>query len=298
MERRPPSVAGGARRCGSVIVNAILPATALLPARLVLLAVMLGLIAIEYLLSRLRRNGAYDGRETLATLVIALGGRLFGGLTAGLLASPLLWIYRHRLLDVPASPWSAAALFLAVELCYYWHHRAMHGVNWLWATHAVHHSASRLNLSAALRLGWGGNLSGGILFYLPLVWLGFPPLAVLAALGLGLSYQFFLHMAWVPHLGPLEWVLNTPRHHHVHHAANGSCRDRNFGSVLVVFDRLFGTYGEAPAEEPLRFGLDGAALSPAQPLQALLVGWRGLSRSLRDAKTSRDRWRALFGAPA
>jgi len=266
-------------------------------ARLVLLAIMLALIAIEYLVSRLRRSGAYDARETLASLAIAIGGRLFGAATAGLVAMPTMWIYRHRLIDLPATPWLLPALFLAVELCYYWHHRAMHGVNWLWATHAVHHSSTRLNLSAALRLGWGGNLSGGILFYLPLVWLGFHPLAVLAMLGIALGYQFFLHAAWAPRLGPLEWLLNTPTHHHVHHAANDACGDGNFGGALIVFDRLFGTFAAAPGTEPLRFGLHGAAPPTGAPLTVVLVGWRGLARAWRDAENGRERWRALFGSP-
>ncbi len=96
------------------------------------------------------------------------------------------------------------------------------------------------------RLGWGGDLTGGFLFYLPLVTLGFHPVAVFGMLGLGLFYQFFLHVACPPSLGPLEWILNTPRHHHVHHASNGEYLDKNFGSVLIVFDRLFGTFAKAP----------------------------------------------------
>src|SRR5581483_2365803 len=100
-------------------------------------------------------------------------------------------------------------------------------------------------------LGWGGALAGGFAFYLPLLLIGFRPQGILAMLAISGLYQFFLHAAWAPRLGPLEWVLNTPRHHHVHHAANEVCLDRNFGGILIVFDRLFGTFAGAPAE-PLR----------------------------------------------
>jgi sterol desaturase/sphingolipid hydroxylase (fatty acid hydroxylase superfamily) len=266
--------------------------------RLLLPAMMLALIAVESLASRLRKRDAYDARETLATLAIAVGGRLIGAATAGVAAAPMAWVYRHRLLDMPTTaPWSLATLFLGVEFCYYWHHRAMHGVSWLWATHAVHHSSTRLNLSAALRLGWGGNLSGGFLFYLPLVALGFHPLAVLAMLGTGLLYQFFLHMAWAPNLGPLDWALNTPANHHVHHAANDACRDRNFGSVLLVFDRMFDTFARAPAGEPLRFGVDGVDARSGNPLRVAVVGWRPLLRAWRDAVSWRGRWIAVLGRP-
>ncbi len=267
--------------------------------RLVLPAIMLALIGLEYLASRIGRHHVYDAREILATLAIAVGGRLIGAATAGIAAAPMLWLYRHRLLDMPvAEPWSLATLFLGVEFSYYWHHRAMHGVSWLWATHAVHHSTTKLNLSAALRLGWGGNLSGGFLFYLPLVGLGFHPLAVLAVLGVGLLYQFFLHMAWAPQLGSLDWALNTPASHHVHHAANDACRDRNFGSMLLVFDRMFGTFARAPVGEPLRFGVDGVDARFGNPLRVAVVGWRPLLRAWRDAVSWRGRWIAVFGRPA
>src|SRR5215468_401320 len=221
--------------------------------------ITLALMAGEHLVARYRHERVHDLGETAASLVIAVGHRIVGAATASLVMVPAAWIYQHRLFDIPlAQPWSLVALFLGVEFCYYWHHVAMHKVRWFWATHAVHHSATKLNLSAAIRLGWGGNFSGGLLFYLPLVWLGFAPAAVFATMAIGLFYQFFLHMARAPRLGPLEWVLNTPRHHHVHHASNDPCLDKNFGSVLIVFDRLFGSFAEAPVDEPLRFGLKGS----------------------------------------
>jgi len=121
-------------------------------------AIALGLIAIEWLVGRLRGIAVYDARQTAVTLAIFVGGRIVGAATAGIAAIPAALLYRHRLLDIPmTSPAALAALFLAVELCYYWHHRAMHAVNWLWATHAVHHSTTKLNLSAALRLGWAAR---------------------------------------------------------------------------------------------------------------------------------------------
>ena len=267
--------------------------------RWIALLAVAGLIGLETLASWLGKRGDYDRRETIDTLVVAIGGRLIATATAGLAALPLVWVYQHRLLDFPvASLRSLAALFLGVELCYYWHHRAMHRVNCLWATHVVHHSSTRLNLSAALRLGWGGALAGGSLFYLPLAWLGFHPLAILATLGAGLAYQFFLHVARPPRLGPLEWLLNSPIHHHVHHAANDACLDKNFGGVLLVFDRAFGTFAEPPDREDLRFGVKEMNGLAGHPIDIALMGWRGLIRSLRAAPTWHDRWRVCFGRPA
>ena len=95
---------------------------------------------------------------------------------------------------------------------------------------------------------------GGGLFFLPLTLLGFHPLAVIGMFVLNLLYQFFLHTEHAPRLGPLEWVLNTPAHHRVHHASNASCLDKNFAGVFIVWDRLFGTFAAAPTDEKLRFG--------------------------------------------
>ncbi len=274
------------------------PTFAVHPARIALPLVAALVIGAEYLASRRKNRNAYDACETAATLAIAVGGRLIGAATVGIGALPMSWAYQHRLFDLSLkSPWWLLALFVGVEFCYYWHHRAMHRVNWFWATHAVHHSSTKINLSAALRLGWGGNVTGGFLFYLPLVFLGFDPLAVVATLGAGLAFQFFLHVAEAPHLGPLEWLLNTPAHHHVHHAANDACLDKNFGAVLIVFDRLFGTFAEAPVGETLRFGLKGEGPPAGRPLAIVLAGWHSLIRLWCGAPTWSDRRAALFGRP-
>lgn len=265
------------------------------PAAFALIALVLMLA--EYLFHKVGHLDSYDAGETAASLAIAAGNKAIAALTAGLGAVPVLFLSEHRLFDIPmtgAAAW--IALFLGVELSYYVHHLAMHKVRWLWATHAVHHSATRLNLSAAVRLGWGGHLTGGLLFYLPLVLIGFPPLAVFGVLGAGLTYQFFLHLAAPPHLGPLEWVLNTPRHHQVHHAANSAVLDRNFGGVLIVFDRIFGTFAAAPKDEPLVFGVAGAEPS-LNPIRIATRAWVEMFRDARAQTGLVARLRVLFGPP-
>ncbi|MEL6317729.1 MAG: sterol desaturase family protein, partial [Pseudomonadota bacterium] len=219
-------------------------------------------------------------------------------LLAGLVAAPYFWAHQHRLFDIPLDGVAAAlGLFLGVEFLYYWMHRAAHRVRWMWATHRVHHSAAKFNLTAAFRLGWTGPISGGPLFFLPLVLLGFPPLAVVGALGLNLAYQFFLHMERPVRLGPLEWVLNTPTHHRLHHAVNDGCLDKNFGGVLIIFDRLFGTFAAPPENDPLRFGLKGAARTD-NPLKILFGEWTAMARDAARARSLRAFGRALFGPPS
>jgi sterol desaturase/sphingolipid hydroxylase (fatty acid hydroxylase superfamily) len=267
-----------------------------MPGAFLLLA--LTFIALEFAYGRLARHEEmHDTRETLASLGIAAGNLATKAVTSGLSAVPFFVVYRIRLTDIPLdAAWSWLALFIGVEFFYYWFHLASHRVRWLWATHAVHHSATRFNLSAAVRLGWTGQLTGGFVFFLPLAWLGFHPLAIAAMLAIGLLYQFFLHTALPVDLGPLEWVLNTPAHHRVHHACNDRCLDRNYGSVLIVFDRLFGTFAGAPRDEVLRFGLKGRAPSN-NPLVIAFGEWTHLAADAWRATGLRQKLKVLFGPP-
>ncbi len=263
------------------------------------LPIALAFIALEFGFARLAADHAdtYDGPETLASLGVAIGNIAMKILTGGLVAVPFMFAYQHRLIDIPVDRWwSLALLFLGVEFFYYWFHRASHRIRWFWATHAVHHSATRFNLSAAIRLGWTGQLSGAFLFFLPLAWLGFHPVAIVATLGLGLIYQFFLHTNVDVSLGPLEYVLNTPRHHRVHHASNEACLDRNYGSVLIIFDRLFGTYAAAPDEEELKYGLKGREPSN-NPIRIALGEWGHLLHDVRNAKGLANKFKVLWSPP-
>ncbi|MDW9249992.1 fatty acid hydroxylase superfamily protein [Burkholderia cepacia] len=131
--------------------------------------------------------------------------------------------------------------------------------------------------------------AGAAMFFTPLVWLGVRPEAVLAILSFNLMYQFWLHNTWMPKLGWLEYVFNTPSAHRVHHASNLDYLDANYGGVLIVFDRLFGTYVAERADEPCRFGLVTPARS-RNPFVVELEHWASLAR---DVATARDAWTAI-----
>ena len=263
------------------------------------LIVVVGAALIEGVVRSLRDAHGYDWRAFGVTLVDVLGRRAVDALGLSLAAPLLLWVHAHRLTDLRADNAAAVAgLFVGVEFCYYWHHRAAHRVRWCWATHCVHHSPNELTLAAALRLGWTGPLSGAALFFAPLVWLGYSPLAVLAALAANLLYQFWLHATWIARLHPLvEWLLNTPSHHRVHHASNAAYLDRNYGGVLIVFDRLFGSFVAERAAEPPRYGLT-TPLRSTNPVHIELHEWVALARDLVVARGWRQRLRTLLGPPA
>ncbi|MBI5722308.1 MAG: sterol desaturase family protein [Burkholderiales bacterium] len=214
------------------------------------------------------------------------------------IAAPLVgWVQAHRLTTIVVDGWlPALALFIGLEFCYYWLHRAAHRVRWFWCNHAVHHSANQLNLMASLRIGAFGRLSGNVVFLLPLVWVGFDLRLVITAVTLNLLYQFWLHATWIPKLGVLEGWLNTPSAHRVHHAANVEYLDANYGGVLMVFDRLFGTYIPERDELPCRYGWVHPMTS-ANPLKVEFAQWAYLLHDLLRARSLRALAGTLAGPP-
>lgn len=267
------------------------------PWLLALAGLVVAAAALEGIVCHFVLRAGYDWRAFAASLADAVGRRLVDALGVSMALPVLTWAHAHRLGDIVlATPAAFAVLFLGQELCYYAYHRAAHRVAWFWATHSVHHSPNELNLAAALRLGWTGKLTGTALFFAPLVWMGFPVQAVLAALTANLLYQFWLHAPWMPRLGPLEWVLNTPRHHGVHHAPNPEYLDCNYGGVLIIFDRLFGTFVDQRADLPIRYGLT-EPLHSYNPLRIATQGWVRLWNQLLQARGWRARIAAVLGPP-
>lgn len=259
--------------------------------------VMLAAIALEAVWRLAVTRRGYDGASAAASFGVAAGNLAIGVLSAVVLGGVYAAIWAIAPVRWPiGNPWTWAAGFVAVEFAYYWEHRFSHTIRWMWATHSVHHSADELTLPAAIRLGWTNLVSGGWLLFTPLMLAGFDPLMVLALLAFNLHYQFFLHTEVVGRLGPLEWVLNTPQHHRVHHASNPELLDRNFGGVVIVFDRLFGTFAEQPQGEALRFGLTHPVASK-NPIRIALHEWGRLLADVRAAGSPGQALRIAFGRP-
>lgn len=265
---------------------------------LAILPVVIGAALVEGLVLSKRRAERYDWKSWACSLA-DLGGRRLLALIPYTFAAPWLdWVWEHRLFTQSlGNVGSVLLLFLGLEFFYYWFHRASHTVRWFWASHSVHHSPNQLNLAAAYRLGWFGKFTGTSLFFTPLVLLGFTPVTVLTALFLNLLYQFWLHADWVPRLGWLEYVLNTPSSHRVHHARNPEYLDANYGGMLIVFDRLFGTYVAERMDLPCDFGLVSPAVSSRNPFLINVQPWIGLAKDLVSARSPREAWMYLFGPP-
>src|SRR3989344_1212492 len=229
-----------------------------------------------------KRQGkrVYDWRDSLDSMVL---GGVYTWVDVVLVLVFVLpamnWLYaHHRLASIELTPLSFAALYLGVEFCYYWFHRASHRIRWFWCAHVVHHGSEHMNFTAAMRQSWLYSFAGNWLFYLPMVWIGFEPKAVLLALSFNLAYQFFVHTQWVGNLHPLiELVFNTPSHHRAHHGRNERYIDKNYGGTLIVFDRLFGTFVEET--EAVDYGLV-RQVHTHNPLWLTLHEWVAMFRDV------------------
>lgn len=260
-------------------------------------AAVLILIVIELFWRTRIKGGEYDYKGAAASFGVLAGNLLAAGLGGAIILPVYLAAHALAPVQLPADDWRVWAIgFIGVEFTYYWVHRLNHTVRWMWATHAVHHSAERFALPTALRLGWTNVLSGGWLFYAPLMLLGMPPLVVVTLLFANLRFQFFLHTEMVGKLGPLEYIFNTPSHHRVHHSSDADYLDRNFGGVLIVFDRLFGTFAVEDDGRKMRYGLAPAVRSH-NPLVIALHEWGRLFHDASRSRSLRDIRLALIGKP-
>ncbi|CAH1251063.1 AGMO [Branchiostoma lanceolatum] len=214
----------------------------------------IGLILLELMVASLKNKQTptrlNDSISSLSAGMISETSNLF---SKGVYLMTYVWVYEnYRLVDLPwDSPVTWWTAFILVEFTYYWLHRMSHEVNIMWASHQVHHSSEDYNLTTALRQSSTQKVLT-FLFQLPAALL-VPPAAYSAHYQFNLLYQFWIHTELVTSLGPLEYILNTPSHHRVHHGRNPYCIDKNYGGTLIIFDRLFGTF--AKEEEKVVYGL-------------------------------------------
>ena len=189
--------------------------------------------------------------------------------------------------------WLLALVFY--DFCYYWLHRMGHEVGVLWAAHSVHHQSQAYNLSTALRQTSSGALLGWV-FYLPMALAGVPPL-VFAVVGLiDLLYQFWVHTEQVKKLGWFDRWFCAPSNHRVHHAVNDRYLDKNYGGILIIWDRLFGTYKTEDDEDPCVYGTRGL-LQSWDPLWANATVYRQLAHDSWHARNWLDKARVWFKPP-
>lgn len=241
-------------------------------------------------------SARYYTKEVLCNFSLAAmhqGADILAGL---LIAKLYLAVFGWKLFDIQMGPISFVLLMIAQDFCYYWFHRASHRVRWMWAAHVVHHSSENMNFSTAFRQSLMYPFAGMWLFWLPLVILGFDPNWVVFVVLLNLGLQFFVHTQAVKKLGPLEWLFNTPSHHRVHHGRNPQYIDKNYAGILIIWDKLFGTF--VPEGETVTYGIT-KPVNSFNPLKVTFSEWRDMFSDVTTKGLSfSERLKLLFAPPA
>jgi sterol desaturase/sphingolipid hydroxylase (fatty acid hydroxylase superfamily) len=218
----------------------------------------------------------YEVKDTFSSLAMGIGNVISGLLAKLVVLGAFTLVYEFRLFTLPFTWWMWLLAFFADDLSYYWFHYTSHNMRWFWASHVVHHSSQRYNLSTALRQTWTGNLTGGFIFWMWMPFLGFHPIVVMLMQQASLIYQFWIHTEAIHVLPrPFEFFFNTPSHHRVHHGSNLKYLDKNHGGVLIIWDRLFGTF--QPEEERPVYGLT-KNLETYNPVRIAFKEWGEMFR--------------------
>ena len=245
-------------------------------------------MGIEFFISWRKKRQVYRLNDTLVDLGCGVGDQSFGLITKVFKVYVFSVVSEHVGWFTWATDhiWTWVLGFIGVDLCFYWYHRFSHRVNLGWAAHVVHHQSEEYNFAVALRQPWFAQLFSWI-FYLPLALLGMPVVVYITSISFNLLYQFFLHTRLVKTLGVLEWVMNTPSHHRVHHGINEKYLDKNYAGVFIIWDRIFGTF-QAEEEEP-----DYGVLKPLPSWNPWVVNTYPII-SLAKRSWHMSRWRDKF----
>lgn len=254
------------------------------------------LLIAEVIVTAIQQKDYYDAKDTAGSLTMGIGNVIVGFVGKALTFGAYSLVYQFRLFTVDMTQgWAWVVLFFADDFTYYWFHRISHGSRYFWASHVVHHSSLKYNLGTALRQTWTGSLTGSWVFWLWLPLVGFSPVAVMTMQAISLIYQFWIHTEVIGKLpAPIEWVFNTPSHHRVHHASDLNYLDKNHAGVLIIWDRLFGTF--EPERERPTYGLT-TNLNSHNPVRIAFTEWAGIARDLRRAGSFRIAMGYLFGPP-
>ncbi|NEW78242.1 MAG: sterol desaturase family protein [Gelidibacter sp.] len=228
----------------------------------------------------------YNIKDTFASLSMGVGNVLVNLLSKLIVVFVITFLYENfRMTTIPFTWWAWFLIMFADDFCYYWFHRIGHESRFFWASHIIHHSSQKYNLSTALRQTWTGGFFSFV-FYLALPFFGFHPLMILTQMAVSLIYQYWIHTELIDKMPRwFEAVFNTPSHHRVHHGSNPLYLDRNYAGILIIWDRFFGTFQPELKEEKVIYGLH-SNINTYNPIKIAFNEWIDVFKDAFSAKTS------------
>ena len=258
--------------------------------------IVLLLIAAEVIYSTVNGLSLYKFRDTLAGLGLLIGNFMIGLLTKSSIFLLYIYLYQFKFITVNEllPTWAVwIVTFVMIDFVYYWYHRFSHRVRFMWAVHMNHHSSEEMNFTVSLRQAWFGPITK-VPFFIVMPLIGFDPIITAVAGVASTLWGVIGHTQWIRRLGVLEYILVTPSSHRVHHGSNECYIDKNYGNLLIVWDRLFGTFAEEI--EPVRFGIR-ENVKTFNPIKITFMFWQQMVSDFKNSKNQKERFLSFFGKP-
>lgn len=259
--------------------------------------IVLAMIFAEALISNWQNKTYYKQEDSLCTVGLLTGNIAIAFAVKGFALALHFYLYEFRLFDLSAiiPLWGMWLLtFVLIDFVFYIYHRMSHRMRFLWAIHMSHHSSEEMNFAVSFRQAWFGPISK-IPFFISLPLIGLDPTIIAVAGVMSTLWGIVGHTQIVGKLGPLEWVFNTPSHHRVHHGSNKQYIDKNYGNLLIIWDRMFGTF--EPEREQVQFGLVNN-VNTYNPVKITFMAWSSIWQDMKQSNSMNQILRAFFGPPS
>ena len=253
---------------------------------------------LEFFVASAKNLKSYTAKDAFSSIAMGLGNVFIGFVSKLFVFAALYYVYENlRIFTIPITWWSFIILFFLDDFSYYWFHRTSHENRFFWASHVVHHSSKHYNLSTALRQTWTGSFYSFI-FWLWLPLIGFHPGMIIFQMSISLLYQFWIHTELIQKTPKwIEFFFNTPSHHRVHHGSNPIYLDRNHAGILIIWDKLFGTFQPELKSEKVKYGLV-VNIKTYNPIFIAFNEWGALFKDLNTKNISvMNRIRYLYKPP-
>tara|TARA_B100000902_G_scaffold181692_1_gene174530 strand:- start:416 stop:1303 length:888 start_codon:yes stop_codon:yes gene_type:complete len=253
---------------------------------------------LEFFVASGKNIKVYSTKDAFSSIAMGLGNVFIGFVSKLFVFAALYYVYENfRIFTVTITWWSFIILIFLDDFSYYWFHRTSHENRFFWASHVVHHSSKHYNLSTALRQTWTGGFYSFI-FWLWLPLIGFHPGMIIFQMSISLLYQFWIHTELIQKMPKwVEFFFNTPSHHRVHHGSNPIYLDRNHAGILIIWDKLFGTFQPELESEKVKYGLV-VNIKTYNPIVIAFNEWGALFKDLIIKNVSlRNRIKYLYKPP-
>ncbi|MEX2513395.1 MAG: sterol desaturase family protein [Cyclobacteriaceae bacterium] len=255
--------------------------------------IMFLLVFVEWGISLYQKKDTYDAKDFLAASTIGLINAGISALIKVFIFGIALFCWNIVPWKIPPTWWSFIPCFFAIDLVRYWAHRVSHEQRFWWASHITHHNSEKYNFSVSFRLGWTQHIK--IIFFIPVMLMGFHPFVFFICHQVAVLYQFWIHTEYIKKMPrPIEFFFTTPSHHRVHHGSDAHYLDKNYGSTFIIWDRIFGTF--MPEGERPTYGIT-KPVNSYNPIYLNFHEWMDIVKDLKKAKNFNEGYRILFGKP-